>query len=72
MVDDSSQNTTKISGTEALWRSNEDLYTIRQTKYSWKCQLTPNAFWMVEEGNQPNWLHRKMQTLCFGIKWTKI
>jgi hypothetical protein len=27
---------------------------------------------MVEEGNEPNWFHRKMQELCFGFKWEKI
>jgi hypothetical protein len=23
------------------------------------------------EGNEPNWFHRKMQELCFGIQWRK-
>ena len=57
---DSSQSTTKVSGTEALWKSNEELYIIRQPKYVWKCQLIPGTHWMVEEGKQPNWFHREM------------
>lgn len=23
------------------------------------------------EGKEPNWFHRKMQELCFGVKWRK-
>jgi hypothetical protein len=26
----------------------------------------------VREGYEPNWFHRKMQTLILGIKWKKI
>lgn len=52
------QSTMKVSG-------------IKQPKYTWKCQLIPGTYWMVEEGKQPNWFHRKMQELSFGIKWEK-
>lgn len=41
-------------------------------KYAWRCQLHPGTYWQVQEGQQPNWFHRKMQQLCFGIKWEKI
>lgn len=59
MDSDSSQSTTTVSG-------------IKAPVYTWKCQLIPNTYWHVEEGKQPNWFHRKMQTLCFGIKWSRI
>jgi hypothetical protein len=58
MVEDYSQSTMKVSG-------------IKPPKYTWKCKLTNNTYWMVEEGKEPNWFHRKMQELCFGIKWEK-
>ena len=46
--------------------------SISLPKYAWKCELQKGTFWNVEEGKQPNWFHRKMQELCFGIKWSKI
>jgi hypothetical protein len=46
--------------------------TVKNPKYKWKCQILKNSWWMVEEGNEPNWFHRKMQELCFGFKWEKI
>ena len=45
---------------------------INLPKYAWRCQLTQGTFWQVQEGQQPNWFHRKMQQLCFGFKWEKI
>ena len=44
---------------------------IKQPKYRWRVRLTHNTYWQVEEGTEPNWFHRKMQELCFGIKWIK-
>ena len=58
MVEDSSQSTMRLSG-------------IKTPRYTWKCKLTHNTYWMVEEGKEPNWFYRKMQELCFGIKWEK-
>ena len=58
MDSDSSLSTTTVSG-------------IKSPKYRWKVRLTSNTWWMVEEGMEPNWFHRKMQELCFGIKWIK-
>lgn len=46
--------------------------SISLPKYAWKCELHRGTFWHVEEGRQPNRFHRKMQELCFGIKWSKI
>jgi hypothetical protein len=46
--------------------------TVKNPKYTWKCKVLKNVTWMVEEGNEPNWFHRKMQELCFGFKWEKI
>jgi hypothetical protein len=45
---------------------------LKTPNYVWKCQLVKNTWRMVEEGGEPNWFHRKMQQLCFGIKWTRI
>ena len=50
------------------WQAN----LIKSPKYAWKCELMKGTWWMVEEGKQPNWFHRKMQELCFGFKWEKI
>lgn len=74
---DSLQNTMKLSGTEALWMTNEQMYVrgsvgINVPKYTWKCQLITGTFWMIQEHQVPNWFHRKMQTLWFGIKWIKV
>lgn len=46
--------------------------TIQKPKYTWKCELYPGTYWNVEDHRVPNWFHRKMQQLCFGIKWSKI
>jgi hypothetical protein len=40
--------------------------------YSWKCQICPNTYWHIEDGNQPNRFHRFMQKVCFGVEWSKI
>ena len=49
------------------WQAN----LIKNPKYTWRCRLIHGTWWMVEEGKQPNWFHRKMQELCFGFKWEK-
>jgi hypothetical protein len=59
MAEDSSLSTMNVSG-------------IKRPNYTWKCQLHPGTWWMVEEGREPNWFHRKMQEICFGVKWIKI
>lgn len=53
------QNTMNVSG-------------IKPPKYRWRIRLTHNTYWQVEEGKEPNWFHRKMQELCFGVKWEKV
>ena len=45
---------------------------INLPKYKWRCQLHPGTYWYVEDRQVPNWFHRKMQQLCFGIVWEKI
>lgn len=47
-------------------------YRIRDTKYTWKCELHPSTYFHVSEGKQPNAFHRFMQRLCFGVKWSRI
>ena len=79
---DSSQSTTKVSGISDYDKSIqavfstyalpvEEYQTIRTPKYTWKCQLHPGTYLMVEEHRVPNWFHRKMQEICFGIRWMK-
>lgn len=65
MGSDYLQNTMSVSGI------NGDYQTIKRPVYTWKCQLHPGTFWMVEDHRVPNWFHRKMQEFCFGIKWMK-
>lgn len=43
----------------------------------WQCYLSgkPGDMWCTvyrpNKGQEPNWFHRKMQELAFGIKWRK-
>lgn len=50
--------------------------TIKMTEYSdWRCELFGGPcgiVWAPVKGNEPNWFHRKMQELCFGVKWRKV
>lgn len=50
----------------------KDNMIFKQPVYAWKCQLIYGTYWHVEEGKQPNWFHRMMQRLCFGIKWERL
>ena len=43
---------------------------IQMPKYKWKCQICWQTWFHTEEG--PNWFHRFMQRLCFGVKWTRL
>ena len=45
----------------------------------WECVLfgNPNVkgwstVFRPPSGLEPNWFHRKMQELCFGVKWKKV
>lgn len=42
----------------------------------WECVVINNGQWSTTfrpvKGSEPNWFHRKMQELCFGIKWRKV
>ncbi len=73
-----SPNTMKTSGTKIQDVDNVytslvgECVTISMPKYTWRCQLLTGTYWNVEEGKEPNWFHRKMQQLCFGIKWEKL
>lgn len=58
--------------TELRGWTTYDQMTIKTPKYAWKCEIHKGTHWMVEEGKEPNWFHRKMQQLCFGFKWEKI
>lgn len=42
----------------------------------WECVVISNGQWSTTfrpvKGSEPNWFHRKMQELCFGVKWRKV
>ena len=46
--------------------------TISPPNYTWKVRLIHNVYYMVEKDKQPNLFHRKMQELCFGVKWSRV
>lgn len=75
---DSSPSTMNVSGTKIQDVYNtytlpvEEYQVIRKPNYTWKCELHPGTYWNVEDHRVPNWFHRRMQELCFGIKWSKI
>lgn len=60
---DFSQSTTSDSGT-----SNIFIRTVKRSDWSASCA---DITWIPREGYEPNWFHRKMQEICFGIKWRK-
>lgn len=61
--------------------ANSSYFTVDRTpkKSDWQCYLFGDAdrpgpgsiVFVPNEGNEPNWFHRKMQELCFGIQWRK-
>lgn len=51
---------------------------IPSEKSDWVCYLSGDPSrvngsvkFVPEKGNEPNWFHRKMQELMFGVKWVK-
>lgn len=52
-----------------LWMSEP--FTLSATPYAWQMKISPNTYFGVMEGNQPNRFHRFMQKLCFGIEWSR-
>lgn len=61
---DYSQNTTSVYGTD-------DWTTITIHKNSDWTATVADINWCPREGQEPKWIHRKMQELFFGIKWRK-
>lgn len=37
----------------------------------WGCQLIPNVIFVPYKDCEPNWFHRLMQRLAFGVIWKK-
>lgn len=80
MESDSSQNTTKHSGTENL-RAELPEYSIykQPQKSEWRVWLMGDygksehgaIVYQPNKGMEPNWFHRIMQELCFGFQWRK-
>lgn len=62
----------KKSSADSYTRKYNPEFAIPTPKYTWKLELHPDTFWMVEDHRVPNWFHRKMQELCFGLRWIKI
>lgn len=60
---------------------NTPTYTLARPlpQSDWQCYLFGDAdrpgpgavVFIPSKGNEPNWFHRKMQELCFGIQWRK-
>lgn len=46
-------------------------YEIWQPKYDYDLCIGTGFVIPVLQGHEPNWFHRKMQTLVLGIKWRK-
>lgn len=75
-----SRNTATIMGTamqsDDYTVDSKLTTTIKMPEYSdWRCELFGGPFgivWAPVKGNEPNWFHRKMQELCFGVKWRKV
>lgn len=45
---------------------------LQAPEYSeWVLYLNPHVTYHIRKGTEPRWFHRKMQELCFGIKWRK-
>lgn len=86
MVDDYSLNTTNPSGIDkddGTWyaaRMPEALLYKPPEKSEWKVWLMGDhkqkgpygaIVYHPNKGQEPNWFHRKMQELCFGVQWRK-
>lgn len=71
MDSDSSQNTMTASGIENLAADLPHGRIVTQIKRSDWSAPCADITWTSREGHEPNWFHRKMQELCFGIKWRK-
>jgi hypothetical protein len=57
-------NTSKIEiGTVAI--------KIRESS-DWRMWFAPDCYWVPVKGGEPNWFHRWMQQLAFGVKWERI
>jgi len=51
-------------------KNAQDEYKINIPKDNgWRCQIMEGVLWQPPNGNAPNWFHRKMQELFFGVKW---
>ena len=59
-----------IGTTEAEYNLKYKINTSPK-RSSWQCALFGQDIVLIPfEGNEPCWFHRKMQELCFGVKWT--
>lgn len=53
--------------------TNESPFILENPELSdWTCYVFHNVYYTPEKGKEPNWFNRKMQELCFGVKWRKI
>ena len=60
---------------------NTSSYTLDKPlpRSDWQCFLFGDAdrpgpgaiVFIPANGEEPNWFHRKMQELCFGVQWRK-
>lgn len=63
-----------MSNTEETWPPYEDmtLREIRTPEHSeWQCRISDNMVYVPRKGGHPNWFHRQMMRVFFGVKWEK-
>lgn len=60
------------ANTTSLYGINTKTFTLSIPERSnWTVQLLGNVYYTPEKNKEPNGFHRKMQELCFGVKWRK-
>ena len=53
----------------------ESTVNLNPPRSDWQCILfggPTSVVFTPAKGQEPNWFHRKMQELCFGVKWKKV
>jgi len=66
-----------MEANNAIYFVNAGQHQVFTTPKSsdWQCHLFGSERGIVYtplKGSEPNCFHRKMQELCFGVKWKKV
>lgn len=59
----------KNEGIDDKFITNASLNINEFKDHGWRCQIMEHVLWTPPNGKAPNWFHRKMQELFFGVKW---